>query len=237
MGPVTPIIGITSYAEDARWAVWEGKAAVLGWAYVDAVRRAGGRPLLIPPDDDAVEETLGALDGLVLAGGADVESSRYGAPPHPLAERSYPRRDDAELALLRGALERDLPTLAICRGMQVLNVVRGGSLIQHLPDAVQHQGHREVLGAFSDHAVAVASGSLLERVVGREHSVKSHHHQAADTIGAGLVPVAWAADGTIEALEDPSRRFALGVQWHPEEGEDLSLFKALVDAARAARRA
>jgi len=232
-----PLIGLTSYAERARWAVWEGKAAVVGWVYVDAIHQSGGRTLLIPPSDHGVEETLDAIDALVLAGGNDIDPAAYGAAPHVETQDPQPDRDRAEMTLLTAALERNLPVLAICRGMQVLNVARGGSLVQHLPETTAHDGHREVIGEFSEHPVEIAPDSLLERILGPRAPVKSHHHQAAAAIGDGLAPVAWADDGTIEAIEDPALSFALGVQWHPEEGEDLALFDALVDAARRYRAA
>ena len=185
--------------------------------------------------DLLVHETLDALDGLMLAGGNDLDPSYYDAAPHRATQEPQPERDQAELALMRGALERDMPILAICRGMQVMNVARGGSLIQHLPEHLESTAHREVVGAFSEHPVEIAPNSLLEEILGPPAPVKSHHHQAADRIGAGLSPVAWSQDGTVEALEDPSRRFALGVQWHPEEGPDMALFNALVDAAQVYR--
>jgi gamma-glutamyl-gamma-aminobutyrate hydrolase PuuD len=230
-----PLIGLTSYAEPARWAVWEGKAAVVGWVYVDAIHRAGGRTLIIPPTDHGLDETLDSLDGLVLAGGQDLDPSIYDATPHEETQPPHPERDRAEIDLIRGAAERNLPILAICRGMQVLNTARGGSLIQHLPEHLGSETHREVVGVFSEHPVEIAAGSLLEGILGPMAPVMSHHHQAADAVGEGLVPVAWADDGTIEALEDPARDFVLGVQWHPEEGEDLALFDALVAAAHAYR--
>jgi gamma-glutamyl-gamma-aminobutyrate hydrolase PuuD len=232
-----PLIGLTSYAEDARWAVWEGKAAVVGWVYVDAIHRAGGRTLLIPPADHGLNEMLGVLDGLVLAGGNDLDPAAYGAAPHPATQTPQLERDRGELALMAGALERDMPVLAICRGMQVMNVARGGNLIQHLPEHVASTSHREVVGEFSEHPVTIASDSLLATILGPTAAVKSHHHQAADRLGAGLTPVAWSDDGTVEAIEDPDRGFALGVQWHPEEGPDLSLLTALVRAAAAYRTA
>jgi gamma-glutamyl-gamma-aminobutyrate hydrolase PuuD len=232
-----PLIGLTSYAENARWAVWEGKAAVVGWVYVDAIHRAGGRCILIPPAMHGIERILDGIDGLCLAGGSDVEPTRYGEDRHPATERSQQERDEAELALVQGALGRNMPMLGICRGIQVMNVARGGTLIQHLPDTPAGENHREVVGVFSDHPVDIATGSRLEEILGRIAPVKSHHHQATDQVGEGLVPVAWAEDGTIEALEDPSKRFALGVQWHPEEGDDLALFSTLVEEARTFRAA
>ncbi len=234
-GVRVPLIGLTSYAEDARWAVWQGKAAVVGWVYVEAIHRAGGRALLIPPTELGIAETLDAIDALVLAGGNDIDPAAYGALPHAETQEPQPERDRAELALLSAALERDMPVLAICRGMQVLNVARGGSLIQHLPEHTGSSAHREVVGVFSEHPVEIAPGSTLERALGPTAPVKSHHHQATAAIGDGLLPVAWAEDGTVEALEDPDQTFVLGVQWHPEEGEDLALFTGLVDAARRFR--
>lgn len=230
-----PLIGLTSYAESAQWAVWEGKAAVVGWVYVDAIHRAGGRTLLIPPAEHGLEETLDAIDGLMLAGGNDLDPAVYGADPHPETQSPQRERDRGEFALVSGALARDMPLLAICRGMQVMNVARGGDLIQHLPEHIESTVHREVVGVFSDHSVTIAPDSLLAEILGPAAPVKSHHHQAAARLGAGLTAVAWSDDGTVEALEDTKRSFALGVQWHPEEGPDLSLFTALVGAAAVYR--
>jgi len=232
---VRPLIGITTYEQPARWGVWDLPAALIPAAYVEAVRRAGGRPVLVPPNEDGVEETLDVLDGIIFSGGADVDPSIYGAEPHPETDRPQAHRDAGELALLRAALERDLPTLAICRGFQLLNVVRGGDLVQHLPEEVGHQAHKEVPGEFSEHPVEVKEGTRLASLIGARSDVTSHHHQAVGRIGEGLVETAWAADGTLEGLEDPSRRFTVGVQWHPEAGEDAALFEALVEEARAYR--
>jgi len=233
---VRPLIGITTYAQDARWGVWKLPAALIPLDYVDAVERAGGRPVLIPPSEEGVEETLAALDGIVFSGGADVDPALYGADAHPETAEPQARRDAAEMALLRAALERDLPTLAVCRGVQLLNVARGGDLVQHLPEKVGHDEHKEIPGTFSEHRVDVKAGTRLAAVVESGSTVTSHHHQALGRTGAGLVETAWADDGTLEGLEDPSRRFALGVQWHPEAGEDASLFAALVEEAQAYRR-
>jgi putative glutamine amidotransferase len=235
-----PVIGITTYVEEARWGAWDVPAALVPHAYVEAVERAGGRPLLVPPSRDGVEETLDALDGLILSGGSDLDPAIYGAEAHAQTIVVRPDRDAAELELLRSALERDLPTLAICRGSQVLNVARGGDLVQHLPEVVGDDKHKETPGAFSDHEVAVAADSRLGALVGDRTGVKSHHHQGYGRVGDGLRVVAWADDGTVEALEDPSRRFALGVLWHPEEDADGALFEGLVAEAgryRAERRA
>ena len=232
-----PVIGITTYAQQARWGVWDVPAALIPLAYVESVERAGARPVLVPPSEEAVEETLDVLDGIIFSGGADVDPSIYGAEPHPETDSPQAHRDAGELALLRAALERDLPTLAICRGFQLLNVVRGGDLVQHLPEEVGHQAHKEVPGEFSEHPVEVREGTRLASLIGARSDVTSHHHQAVGRIGDGLVETAWAADGTLEGLEDPSRRFTVGVQWHPEAGEDAALFEALVEEARAYRAA
>ena len=232
MRPPRPIIGITTYVEPASWGAWHLEAALVPYDYVRAVERAGGRALLVPPSEDAVEETLAVLDGLVLSGGNDMEPGHYGAEPHTGTSGTNPARDRGELALLQAALERDLPTLAICRGFEVLNVARGGDLVQHLPDVVGHEEHRAVLGAFSEHTVRVEPGSRIGDVAG---VVKSHHHQGVGRIGDGLREVAWADDGTIEALEDPEKRFVVGVLWHPEAGEDQRLFDRLVGEAVRSR--
>ena len=230
-----PLIGITTYAQDARWGVWQLPAALIPLDYVDAVERAGGRPVLIPPSEEGVDETLAALDGIVFSGGADVDPVLYGAEAHAETDEPQKRRDAAELALLQAALERDLPTLAVCRGVQLLNVARGGDLVQHLPEKVGHEQHRQVPGTFAEHPVEVQTGSRLQAIVGPDPRVTSHHHQALGTVGDGLVETAWAEDGTVEAVEDPDKRFLLGVQWHPEAGEDRGLIEALVEEARAYR--
>jgi putative glutamine amidotransferase len=230
-----PVIGITSYAQQARWGAWDVPAALVPLAYVDAVERAGGRPLLVPPSEDGVDETLDALDGIVFSGGSDVDPSTYGADAHPATDVPQERRDRSELSLLRAALERDLPLLAVCRGSQLLNVARGGDLVQHLPDEVGGDAHKEVPGSFSEHGVRVAPSSRLGAIVGERGDVMSHHHQGFGRVGEGLVETAWADDGTLEAIEDPAHRFALGVLWHPEAGESDALFHALVEEARAYR--
>jgi len=229
------LVGITTYVEEASWGSWTLDAALIPYDYVRAVERAGGRALLVPPSTDGVEETLDALDGLVLSGGNDVDPEAYGAETHEETNATRPERDRGELALLEGALARDLPVLAVCRGFQVLNVARGGDLVQHLPDVVGSEQHREVKGVFSDHGVKIDDGSRLGSVLGDRAPVKSHHHQGIGRVGEGLVEVAWADDGTIEGLEDPERRFAVGVLWHPEAGEDQKLFEALVAEARMYR--
>ena len=228
-----PIVGITSYAQPARWGAWELPAALVPWFYVESVERAGGRPLVVPPSTHGVEETLDALDGLVFSGGIDIDPDTYGADRHPTTDPAQKHRDAGELALLGAALARDLPTLAICRGFQLLNILRGGDLVQHLPETVGHEGHRVVVGEFSEHAVEVKEGTRLGSILGARHpAVQSHHHQGVGRVGDGLVETAWAEDGSLEGLEDPSKRFAVGVLWHPEmESEDKRLFEALVEEA------
>jgi len=233
-----PVIGITSYAQEASWGVWKLPAVLIPLAYVDSIERAGGRAVVIPPAEDDIEVTLDALDGIVFSGGADVDPVHYGADPHPETDTPQTRRDAGEMALLRAALERDLPTLAICRGFQLLNVARGGDLIQHLPEQIGNDVHKQVPGEFAVHPVEVKEGSVLEAIVGSTPGeVTSHHHQALGRVGDGLVESAWAADGTLEGVEDPSSRFLVGVQWHPEASEDAALFEALVEQAREYREA
>jgi gamma-glutamyl-gamma-aminobutyrate hydrolase PuuD len=235
MSATRPLIGITSYVEPARWGHWELEAALTPYNYVRGVERAGGRALLVPPSGDGVDETLEALDGLLLSGGSDLDPELYDADAHPETVGTRPERDRAELALLEAALARDMPVLAVCRGVQVLNVSRGGDLVQHLPEVVGDERHREVKGEFSEHPVRIEPGSRLGSLLGGDASVKSHHHQGVGAVGSGLRESAWAADGTVEALEDPNGRFTLGVLWHPEAGEDLKLFEALVAEARRYR--
>ena len=230
-----PVIGITTYAEEASFGVWRMPSALIPLDYVDAVERAGGRPLLIPPSEHGVAETLDVLDGIVFSGGADVDPSLYGAEAHPTTDTPQARRDAGELALLTAALERDLPTLAICRGFQLLNVARGGDLVQHLPETVGSDEHKQAPGTFVEHPVEMKEGTRLAGMVGARSDVTSHHHQGVGKLGDGLVEAAWAQDGTLEGFEDPSRRFAVGVQWHPEAGEGKALFETLVEEARAYR--
>ena len=230
-----PVVGITTYVEDAAWGAWQLPAALIPYDYVRAIEHAGARPLLVPPSEDGVEETLDALDGILFSGGADLDPEAYGAEAHPETNGVRPERDRAEMALLEAALARDMPVLAVCRGLQVMNVARGGDLVQHLPDVVGNESHREVRGTFSEHPVRIDDDSKLGAVVGDRAPVKSSHHQGLGRVGEGLREVAWADDGTIEGVEDPGRRFALGVLWHPEAGEDWKLFEALVAEARAYR--
>jgi putative glutamine amidotransferase len=209
--------------------------------YTLAVQRAGGLALVLPPDDEVAlhpDELLDRLDGLMIAGGADIDPATYGARAHPQTSGTCPDRDRFEAALTWRALERDVPVLGICRGMQMLNVATGGTLEQHLPDRLGHEDHRPSPGRFVEHEVRVEPGSLAARATGESerHMVTSHHHQGPGKFGESLVPSAWALpDGSVEALEAPDRRFALGVLWHPEQDERSRVIGALVDAARGAR--
>jgi putative glutamine amidotransferase len=226
-----PVIGVTTYLTPATFGVWEEDAALVPAAYVRAVEKAGGRPLLVPPSTDAIDETLDALDGLLFSGGSDLDPELYGQDAHAETNGVVPERDKGELELLQAALERDMPVLAVCRGSQVLNVALGGDLVQHLPDVVGDEKHKHTPGVFADHDVDVLPGTRVHRILGDRAPVKSHHHQGYGRLGEGLREAARAEDGTLEAVEDPSRRFTLGVLWHPEAGEDFALFEALVAEA------
>ena len=234
-----PVVGITTYLTPAAWGAWNQEAALVPAAYVRAIERAGGVPLLVPPGA-AYDETLDRVDGIVFSGGSDLDPELYGASAHEETVGIFRERDDYELGLMRAALERDVPVLAICRGSQVLNVALGGDLEQHVPDRVGTDVHKETPGVFAEHDVTVLPETRLGEILGDRVDVKSHHHQGYGQLGSGLREAARAPDGTVEALEDPSRRFTLGVLWHPEEGDDLALFEALVreaDAYRAMRGA
>jgi putative glutamine amidotransferase len=228
-----PVIGITSYSEQARYGDWDLPVTLLPTGYLTSVLAAGGRPVVLPSiaaDAQDTEDLLDSLDGLILAGGPDIDPARYGADPHPATGVPRPARDEAELGLLHAALARDLPLLGICRGAQLMAVATGGTLIQHLPDVVGHADHRPTPGAFGDHDVRIAAGSRLAGVLGTAVGIRAYHHQAVEDSGSFTV-CAWARDGTIEALEDPLRGFCLGVQWHPEAADDGRLFAALISAA------
>ncbi|GHD24270.1 gamma-glutamyl-gamma-aminobutyrate hydrolase [Streptomyces violarus] len=225
-----PLIGVSTYLESgARWGVWELEAALLPAGYPRLVRRAGGLAAMLPPDDPLhAADIVARLDGLVIAGGPDVEPVRYGAEREPRTGPPARERDAWELALIDAALAAGVPLLGICRGMQLLNVALGGTLVQHI------EGHAEVVGVFGGHAVKPVPGSLYGGVVPEETFVPTYHHQAVDRLGEGLVPSAYAADGTIEALELPTHPgWVLGVQWHPEMGDDVRVMRALVEAAAA----
>ncbi len=232
-----PLVGICAAIERVSWGAWSDvPCTMLPSTYSLAVQRAGGIALLLPPDDSLAEqpgELIDLLDGLVLAGGSDVDAGSYGAAPHQQTRGTWPERDRFELALGTAALERELPLLGICRGMQVLNVTAGGTLEQHVPERVGHDDHRHTPGAFADHGVRLEEGSLAARVVGETGTaVKSHHHQGVAELGEGVSASGWAEDGVIEAIELSGRRFALGVLWHPEQDESSGVIGALVDEAR-----
>jgi putative glutamine amidotransferase len=228
-----PLIGITSELEPARWGDWVREAAVLPAAYVRAVERARAAPVLLPPSVRATVPVLvERLDGLIVAGGGDLDPGLYGEQPHERTLPPQPRRDRFEFALLRAAIEADLPFLAVGRGMHALNVLREGSLVQHLPDVVGGHAHAPAPGRFGRHPVQISVGSVLGKALGDGAEVMSGHHQAVGRLGTGLVAVAWAADQVVEAIELQGHRFGLGVQWHPEEADDPRLVEALVVEAR-----
>jgi putative glutamine amidotransferase len=232
-----PVIGITTYLTQARWSYWDVEAALVPAAYVRSIEQAGGRPVLIPPSENAVSETLDAVGGLLFSGGSDLDPELYDQDPHPETSGVVPDRDRAELRLLEAALARDMPVLAVCRGSQVLNIARGGDLVQHLPDVVGDEKHKHTPGTFADHGVTLEQGTRLAALLGDRAPVKSHHHQGFGRVGTGLRVAAKAEDGAIEAVEDPSLRFVLGVLWHPEAGEDMRLFEELVRQAHDYRQA
>ncbi len=231
-----PVVAISCYVERARWTVWDEPAALLPTTYVSAVDEAGGRPVIVPPTDDGVDELLDAVDGIVLAGGADIDPDAYGAPRHPETTETRPERDRFEWQLAEGALEREMPVLAICRGMQLLNVVRGGALEQHLPGPHGNEMHKRAPGVFARHEIEIASDSKLCSILGDRALVASHHHQAPNRLGRGLRRVAWAPDGVTEGIEDPDARLVLGVLWHPEQSHDRGLFEAVVQSAAEYRK-
>jgi anthranilate synthase component 2/putative glutamine amidotransferase len=230
-----PLIGITTYREQARWGFWDVPAVLLPASYADAVAESGGEPVLLPTGAVSAE-AVGRLDGLVLAGGADVDPARYDEEAGPHTTSTRPERDASEIALLQAALDRDLPLLAICRGMQLLNVLLGGTLIQHVPDVPGAEAHQLGLGLFAAREVRTAPESAVGALLGPSVTVDCHHHQALDRVASGVIPCAWAEDGLVEAVEVPGRRFCLGVQWHPEAGEDRRLFAAVVAAAGSRAR-
>lgn len=242
MSPARPAIGICTSLERARWSVWDQRAALLPFSYITEIQRAGGLALMVPPDPQLVEdpdELLDRIDGLILAGGADIDPASYGAELHSETNGTVPERDRVEIELTRRALQRDMPVLGICRGMQLINVAMGGTLRQHVPELVGHDDHRRRPGSFvgSDHDVRLHPGSLAARSAGEIlHGTKSHHHQGVEVVGEGLVVTGLSAlDKLPEAIEAPACRFVLGVQWHPEADEQSRVIGALVEQAREHR--
>jgi len=226
---VHPLIGITGYVETARWGDLTRPATLLPQAYVEAVRAAGGRAVVVPPEPDGVDRVVAALDALVLAGGADLDPALYGAEPEPETTGVRPDRDAGERALLAAATAADLPVLGICRGMQLMVAVSGGRLHQHLPRVVGHDGHRLSSGIYGEHPVRTVPGTLLAELLGPTATVPTYHHQGIADPGT-LTVSAYADDGTIEAVQRPGAAFHLGVLWHPEASDDRRLFRALVAA-------
>lgn len=233
-----PVIGVTSYVEPASWSHWRDvPAALVPHAYVRQITGAGGWALVVPPlPEDATEddarEILARVDGLIIAGGRDVDPSRYGREPHPLAQSPRPDRDGSELLLAQVTAADDVPLLGVCRGMQVMAVAAGGTLDQHLPDTVGTTTHAPGVGMYGTHLVRPTEGTIVGDILGAEVTVSTYHHQGvADAVG--YLPSAWAEDGVLEAFEDPDATFRVGVQWHPEAGDDARLFETLVAAARS----
>lgn len=230
-----PLIGLTSYREQARWGIWDTQADVLPAVYARAIVAAGGVPALLPASTPAVEAAatvVARLDGLVISGGADVSPARYGEEPHQATAGWREERDEWELALLEAARQHETATLGVCRGMQVMAVGSGGTLVQHVPDLVGHEHHSPGGDVFGDVAVRVEPESLLHSLVGDRIQVRCHHHQAVRS-HPGFEPVAWAEDGTLEAMEAPGDQFCVAVQWHPEMADDAGLFVGLVRASRS----
>ena len=227
-----PVVGITTYREQAQWGVWDAVADVLHAGYAQAVEASGGAVVLLPPGNpDHAGAVVDRIDALLVAGGADVSPDRYGAQPHPRTVGTRPDRDAWELALLAEAAGRDLPALMVCRGMQLEAARMGGELDQHTPDVVGHDGHAPAAGRYGEITVTTVPGTTVAEILGPTREVRCHHHQSVRTC-PGLVAAAYAEDGTVEAFEHPGRRFWIGVQWHPETQADVGLLRQLVAAAR-----
>jgi putative glutamine amidotransferase len=233
---MAPTIGITMYHTSANWRGFSEEGALLPWRYVQSIRNSGGRPVLLPPGGDVseAEATVAVLDGVVIAGGGDINPAIYGAVKHQKTDANAPDRDSWELAVAEAAVRQGVPLLGICRGAQMLNVACGGTLHQHIPDLVGHEVHNGLPQGFGLHKVRVTGGTVVSSILpgGEFFDVPTHHHQAVDEVGSGLAAVAWADDGIIEAIESTTPgEFLVGVQWHPEQGDDPRLFGALITAA------
>jgi gamma-glutamyl-gamma-aminobutyrate hydrolase PuuD len=229
-----PVVGITGYGEIARYVPFEHDTVLLPRTYLDVVTAAGGIPVVLPP----IPLSAGAvdrLDALIISGGPDVDPGRYGAETGPQTVPARAERDEAELAVLSRALERDVPVLAVCRGHQLLNVALGGTLHQHIPDVVGHVRHGPEPTAYGEIEVRTERDTLVRTLVGEEARVRCHHHQAVDRLGEGLRVSARADDDVVEAIELGGQRFVVGVQWHPEQdATDLRLVSGLLRAATEA---
>jgi putative glutamine amidotransferase len=243
-GVKRPVIGICSALERARWSVWDQQAVLLPLSYIEAVQRGEGLAVMLAPDarlEQDPEQALDLIDGLLLAGGADIDPASYRQQPHPETLDTVPARDAFEIALTRAAIERDLPVLGICRGMQLINVALGGTLLQHLPERYGHHEHRRVPGSFdgADHDVVLTEGSLAAAAAGElVHATKSHHHQGVADLGEGLIVSGISTlDDLPEAIELPERAFVLGVQWHPEADLASRVVGSFVEASGARIRA
>lgn len=235
--PARPVVGLTACQEQVQTGIWDIAAGYLEAEYIEGVAMAGGIVVLLPPQPVGPEiagRLLDSLDALVITGGPDVDPAAYGQEPHPATDQPRADRDAWEFALLRGALDRGLPVLGVCRGAQVLNVAFGGTLHQHLPDVLGHSGHQAGNGVFTRLPVGTVAGTRLAALIGESVEGACYHHQAIDKVGDPLVVSAMDADGVVEALELPGESFVLAVQWHPEKSlDDLRLFAAVVEAARA----
>jgi gamma-glutamyl-gamma-aminobutyrate hydrolase PuuD len=227
-----PLIGLTTYVEPSRHGVWDEVSALLPMSYVSAVIRSGGAPVLLPPSPTPPEVVLAPLAGLVVTGGPDVDPALYGEAAHEATDRPRKERDAWEAGLCQAAISEDLPMLAICRGLQVLNVTLGGTLHQHLPEVIGNDAHRTVPGQMTENTMSIEAGSSVAAILGTEADGLCHHHQGIDRLGRRMRAVGFAADGTVEAVEVSGQEFTVGVQWHPEDNaDDDRLFKALVEAA------
>jgi putative glutamine amidotransferase len=234
-----PRVGLTTYREPATWGVWSESADVLHASYSRAVEAVGGLPVLLPPItvnvEDAAAVAVDGLHGLILTGGADIDPGRYGDDRHSRSGEARPDRDGWESALVHAAVNRGLPTLGICRGMQMVAVALGGRLVQHLPDVVGDDSHCPTVGRHGRHDVNLATGSRIGNLLGSRVAVATYHHQAVDVLPNGLVPTGWAEDGTIEAFESVTKTWLVGVQWHPEVANGAELFGGFVDVCRSWR--